>query len=232
MKLHAPVDTHTDEMIFISYLKAGIIWPQIRGGINIYLLNAITKAYAFDWEAFRILRLSEKYLNMAGSVFNVAYHKSGILRPYEIDFEGDWRSAKAAVFKSILHFISGSKPQYRLSIKQLLTEENAELIQKFIEKEPDKWNTFCEMTNIAKAEIDKYSDIAQLYVSCISTKTNYSSIHLRTICIKYHLQFTKISLLTTAQECLYVIDCKLRKKLRLDFPSQSINSICWGFQLS
>ncbi|MCG3165609.1 MAG: hypothetical protein POELPBGB_01377 [Bacteroidia bacterium] len=217
-----------------SYIKGGSIWPQIRGGINIYMLGTIAKIQLterFDWRNFLDSELSEKQLASAYEVMERLHIKSGIILSIKVDLQDEWRSAKAAIFKSFLYFILEGIPQYNSSIKELLTLRNADIIQKFTDEVPIEQNAFYKICESAKSELIKYTDLAELFVYSVSKNYETDTSRYEGICKKYYLSLSKVGDVQLAKNCLNIVRTNLDEHLKINYSTQCYSAVCWGFDL-
>lgn len=227
------METHINQL-FSSYLKGGAIWPQIRGGINIHMLSTIANIQLtnkFDWKYFLDSELSEKQLAMAYKVMDGLHIKSGVSLSTKVNLQDEWQSAKAAIFKSLLYFIFKKNPDYKLSIKELLTFKNADIIQKFIEDITLEETIFYNICINSKSEINKFTDLAELFVYYISKKNGINKIRYQEISDKYKISLRNFGDIEMAKSCLSIVNGYLYEHLKSNYSEHCFESVCWGFEL-
>src|SRR5262245_32913649 len=113
-----------DEYVFTEYLRGGQLWPQLRGGINIYVMASLFHATDLFscWKAFVQSQLSPLQLEKAKKTLVLAHRRGGITNPAIVTNEilqKEWRLAKRGVYKSLLYYTQEECPKI-LDIDTLL----------------------------------------------------------------------------------------------------------------
>jgi hypothetical protein len=159
------------------------------------------------------------------------HRRSGVFLNNWVDLQNEWRSAKAAIFKSYLHFITGKTPYYRTSVKELLTGEHASYIEKFIYENENEVNRFYEICRFAKKRLREFFDLSELFVYYVSIKMNIEKARYQFTSRKYGLNFSGEGDRLAATRCLNIVNLGLRKYLADSFPGLRYEAVCWGFEL-
>ena len=219
---------------FGAYLKGGTKWPQIRAGINIYLLCSIghyREKNIIDWVAFTNVKLTKRQINAATSIMKVLHNKSNIKLSKEVNIQDEWFSAKAAILKSLLHFLKGHEPHHVLSIKELLNLENSIQIKLQEDKNKELLDIFFKMCDTAKGCLDEFDELSELFVDLLSEPESLKNEKYHEVAKKNGLILNGHSRIENITKCLEYVECKIRNILKKDYDAYPIDSVCWGFSM-
>lgn len=222
---------NTYNNVFRAYLRGGSKWPQIRGGINIYMLGSLVDAYTiinFDWNSFIKSDLSPEAIVKSQTLMDSFHKKSGISLTQYPNLQDEWNSAKAGIIKSALYFIQGQAPVYEKSIKELLNKTNADTIGVCF-LDVDLANNFTKLCMSAETELIKLEALSNAFIYFISkNKFNLSEINNFAVQYGFRIQSDDIA---NAKTILSLVENNLTNTLNKSFTNSYTKSICWGFEL-
>jgi hypothetical protein len=221
--------------IFSAYIKGGVRWPQIRGGINIFLLSSIESYHSvekyIDWNMFIDNCLSEKQVKLSIRVMNMLHAKHKISLHKEVNMQDEWNSAKAAILKSFLHFFEKCEPAYNESIKELLSRENAIRVQQGTCVNKELVDIFFRMIKTAKNCLDSLNDMSDVFQDLIAGNNSMElDENKMEIFRKYDLPLSK-SNVTNVTSILNYVENTLKSTLAKEFSQYTYAAFCWGFYL-
>jgi hypothetical protein len=99
--------------LFKAYLKGGALWPQKRGGINIFLLSQLmTNGPKILWPPFVLSTFSSDQVRQVRNAMQALHDHAGI--PISVTDETlfkEWSVTKAAVCRSLLFYARRADPR-------------------------------------------------------------------------------------------------------------------------
>lgn len=243
MVLDSVNKTHgVPESVFETYLKATSLWPQRRGGINLYLIAQLFSSIVTpeSWRDFMMSVLSSNQAERAFDAMNRLHRQAGISRGItRNDVERDWISAKSSLHRSIIYFLSNVDPISDLNPSDLISEDRVYMTGEIILDELNKHmlDSIREMSFSGMEVLEQNKKLATIYrFSFFSKDQQNKELDLKRKFYSKYINFYFPSMeqdkgIHLTSEILFD---KIREMLSEEFESK-FPAICkdwllWGFR--
>ncbi|QMU63072.1 MAG: hypothetical protein GKR88_01480 [Flavobacteriaceae bacterium] len=224
------MNKNSDNSLVSAYLKGGSFWPQIRGGINIYLLEAIfIMNNNFKFSDFLELKINKNKEALIISSMNRLHKKYGIVLTDKIYISEEWKSAQAGVFLTCLCYIKNDLPTYNRSIKELLTLDNANYLQNYFDIEYN-YITFSRAIKSSVDVLEAARDLSKIFSFHLSRKELPLPDFFYETAKKYNMEIQEKPNYRIANECLVIASSLIELQLN-KLHNSAILPLTWGFKL-
>lgn len=163
------VGSGVSRQLFASYILGGRLWPQLRGGINLCIINTLAQGSEFPSQLteFEGSRFSEKQVDSARMIMVQDHAKGGIKiqkLPSDAMMLNEWTKAKAGVFFS-LHKYMNPTERCELMFDEIEANANRIIAEASVCLSKDESRaTFANTSGQVYEVFRGHTDLAKLFV--------------------------------------------------------------------
>lgn len=235
--------SHLSHRLFCAYMQGGRRWPQLRGGINIFLINEIFRAQEPSREVqdFANTQFTEDQVRKIKFVMNQDHARAGVILPNEGSSSlviNEWKKAKSSALYSLYHYILGPPlvPEKLSALNYETIAYQDEVIGYF--KGNRNFEQLLKISSVAYGTMLKHHDLSQLYTLANFSPAEKEHEYLRrrdfydSTLIKYQITLSIVEDAHTVKAaCCQTITDLLEQNLKPYESVQNTQWIRWGFSL-